>query len=237
MRPATLILGGNVIAFALGVVVTAWIASTSGSIRFSRAPVVPPAPPALSRAAVMAAPSTSVAPAGVALGQVVATSHVPPNPAPSAALEPVTAPPPASDPISASAAEPPAATALSPPNAPAATVPIVSDALPPKAAWVPPPSATVQAATAASTPSAPAMAGRYILQLGAFRVAANAERLQQTVRRWGFAARIVPQESVGGILDLVQIGGFADRIAAVAGATSLRRQTGIAAFIMKRGVQ
>jgi cell division septation protein DedD len=78
------------------------------------------------------------------------------------------------------------------------------------------------------------VAGRYILQLGAFRDAANAVRLQQTVRQRGFAARIVPQESVGGILDLVQIGGFADRIAAAAGAASLRRQTGIAALIMKR---
>jgi DedD protein len=232
MRPATLILGANVIAFALGVVVTVWIASTFGLMRFSRAPVVPLAAPELS----MAAPSASVAPARIAVEQVVATPQVPPQPVPTVAAEPAIASSPALGPISVSATEPTAAVS-SPPNGPAAAVPIVSDAPPPEAAQVHAPPSTTQAATAASNPAAPAVAGRYILQLGAFRDAANAVQLQQTVRQRGFAARIVPLESVGGILNLVQIGGFADRIAAAAGATSLRRQTGIAALIMKRRVQ
>jgi DedD protein len=113
----------------------------------------------------------------------------------------------------------------------------MSDMPPPKAAQVPTPSLTEPTATAASNPSAPAVAGRYILQLGAFRQAANALWLQRTVRQRGFAAYIVPQESVGGILRMVQIGGFPDRVAAATGAASLRRQTGIVALIMKRRIR
>ena len=77
---------------------------------------------------------------------------------------------------------------------------------------------------------APQALGRYVLQLGAFRDAANAARLAAMLQKHAFAARVVPS---AGVLSLVQIGDYAGRGEAADAEAALRRQTGIAALILR----
>ncbi len=73
----------------------------------------------------------------------------------------------------------------------------------------------------------------YLLQFGAFQEPANAARMQAVLKKYGYAAGIVPFTTSGKVLQLVQIGGFADRNAAAQVGANLQRDTGIDALVMK----
>ena len=72
-----------------------------------------------------------------------------------------------------------------------------------------------------------------MLQFGAFLEPTNAARMQAELKKYGYAAAIVPFSGHGKVLQLVQIGGFADRDAAAETAAALQRDTGIGALVMK----
>jgi cell division septation protein DedD len=88
---------------------------------------------------------------------------------------------------------------------------------------------------APSTASATTIAARgaYLLRFGAFLEPENAMRFQNVLKQYGYAAEVVPYAEGGKILQLVQVGGFADREAATEAAISLQRDAGIEAMPMR----
>jgi cell division septation protein DedD len=86
-------------------------------------------------------------------------------------------------------------------------------------------------------PGAPAttelVRGAYVLRFGAFAEAADAALMQAELKSHGYLADVVPTSAGGRALQVVQLGGFTDRTAAAEAATSLRRETGIGALVLK----
>lgn len=249
MRSAFIIVAGNLLAFTLGVVVTLWAtrivipalpldspsltAMRSGSAssasnanhapgRINRSGVaeaaVAPVPDAMSSTAASVGALPDALPAVTitdgsqaapsASGAMVAAAQLQ---TPPAVAQTETDPPPT--------APPPLPEAAVKASAPASSAPIETTAAEPVAT--------------AALPSSASNAGAYVLQLAAFRIPANATRMQTVLIKDGFTANVVPFNNNGKAWQLVQIGSFADRSSAAEAAVSLRRQTGLAALVMK----
>jgi cell division septation protein DedD len=207
MRPAVFIITANLLAFALGVMVTLWL------IRFD-APVVPQEVARIGGIgpATKGASQGSASPAGVA-SQTGLASAVTPSEV--GALSKVAALPP----VSIVSDAPSGATGAS-----------TTDGSPTSQALPPTTLALADATTALADPS-------YMLQVAAFQNPANADRFKAVLAKDGFAANVVQGKAGGKVWQLVRVGSFADRSSAVAAVAALRRVTGLDAQVTKSVVQ
>jgi cell division protein FtsN len=152
----------------------------------------------------------------------------------------------ASEPSAAdSAGSPPAAPSAPGPPPPTAAAPSVgapaAPARPPATTAAPPSAGPSRAAREAAVSAKPAPAaepgtGRYWVQLGFFKDAANAERLAGKLRQQGFAVEVtrVTRGGAGsvaaGTYHLVRAGGYHDQTRAAAARDALREK-GYAGFV------
>jgi cell division protein FtsN len=165
-----------------------------------------------------------------------------PPAADSAGSTPPSAPPAAPSAPTAPAPPAPATPSASPPAAPARARPAppataVAPALPPPSVGA----ARAEREAAVSATPAPASepsAGRYWVQLGVFKDAANAEHLAGKLRQQGFAVEVtrVTRGEAGsvpaGTYHLVRAGGYRDQTRAVAARDALREK-GYAGFLIE----
>lgn len=78
-----------------------------------------------------------------------------------------------------------------------------------------------------------ARSGAYSLQVGSFRVAANATRLAEILDHAGYAADIVMRSGAGGPLRIVRVNGFDTQAHAAQAASAIFGMTGDAALIVR----
>ena len=102
-------------------------------------------------------------------------------------------------------------------------------------------SAAVSPAPAAPTPASSgtkgASRGAYLLQFGAFSEADNAKRMQADLKKYGYAADVVPVVAGSTAWLMVRLDGFPDRNAAAETAAALQHDTGIGALMMRSVAQ
>lgn len=212
MRAAFLIIAADLIAFALGVVVTLWLMGAGSSLASINRLGALGAGPMAATASGSAADSATAKKAGAS--QVAGTGSAP---APSTAK---------SNDNAVAGGSQNAGTAGTSVTAPATGA---SSTAPP----------LVNESAAAVQASASGMSGSsaYVLLLGAFRTPANAASIKAAASAGGFVAKLVPTIFNGEVWQAVEIGHFTDRSSAFATAASLRLYTGLDSIVTKSATE